>query len=424
MLSSDREEKYNQDAIARQYSQHQVTKKILLETKNKIINSNSLNPDLKNMWLDELEKNLENPSFDWIDLIKKSANIVFSTATGNHLRFLERNAPPFDWVIIEEAGKAYITELLLPMNLGQRWLLIGDQKQLPPYMYREMNDILLKLIEESTKLKDLAETDNSDFKERLISETKFFDDLYRRFQQSKILYSDNEHVYACERLQKQWRMPPIISDMISTIFYDNTLFDCQKGRTRNGDPFISPEFLFENELIWINTPHCINVRETEEKSLKNGGYENIYEVKVIGKLLESIKLNNEISNFDISILSPYKDQVQLLGNSLKDINSSIPNIHKQCYTVDSYQGRQADVVIVSMVRNNDKEYFRSALGFITEEERLNVLLSRSKKRLVIIGCIDHFETFNEESEVKKLAKIIEYIKKKGKIIESSEIMSR
>ncbi len=425
LLSPDRELEYEPDAIIRQYAPHKVTKTILSTVKSLIDqNQLTLDDDLLKIWKEEVERNIENLSFDWIDLIQRSSNIVFSSATSAKLHFLKRNAPPFDWVIIEEAGKAYITELILPMNLGQRWLLIGDQKQLPPYQHREINQIISNIIEEKENLSDSDSIELQKTKETLAGETKYFDDLYRRFESTSIFYSTDEHSRACDQLKKQWRLPPKISDMISTIFYDGILFEHEKEAPNIGDPFKKPDFIANHELIWINIPYCTTFRDAGEKILPNGGHLNNYESKIIAIILKSLIPNESNQKIDLAIITPYKDQKELLSTNLKSIETHLDHIFlpSLCFTVDSYQGRQADITIVSLVRNNDNEDIRRALGFTINEERLNVLFSRSKKRLIVVGCIEQFEIFNEESEACAINEIIQYFRTHGKIIDAKELL--
>ena len=60
------------------------------------------------------------------------------------------------------------------------------------------------------------------------------------------------------------------------------------------------------------------------------------------------------------------------------------------FTVDSFQGRQASVIVVSLVRNNTEREIKNAFGFLTEHERINVMMSRAEKLLVLVGAWDFF----------------------------------
>lgn len=85
-------------------------------------------------------------------------------------------------------------------------------------------------------------------------------------------------------------------------------------------------------------------------------------------------------------------------------------------TVDSFQGNEADVVIVSLVRNNSRTG-TGALGFLSEPQRMNVLLSRAKWRLIIIGSLDFLRactstdgsSSRDDNQLKFLSCIIRYL---------------
>ena len=83
------------------------------------------------------------------------------------------------------------------------------------------------------------------------------------------------------------------------------------------DPFSKPDYLARNELIWINTPYCSTMRDAAERDLSNGGYQNIYEAKIIGKLIKSLRPSNSEDIIDLAIITPYKDQRNLISNSKK-----------------------------------------------------------------------------------------------------------
>ena len=72
---------------------------------------------------------------------------------------------------------------------------------------------------------------------------------------------------------------------------------------------------------------------------------------------------------------------------LSDLSPGI-DTDRYCGTVDSFQGNEADVVIVSLVRNNHHASLRRALGFLSDPRRMNVLLSRAKSTLYIIGSLE------------------------------------
>jgi len=88
-------------------------------------------------------------------------------------------------------------------------------------------------------------------------------------------------------------------------------------------------------------------------------------------------------------------------------------------TVDEFQGHEADITIISLVRNNVLNA-DSAWGFISEPERLNVMFSRAKHNLVIIGCSEHIRR-NKSDKNKYINKFLFHFEKYGKFINAEEI---
>jgi superfamily I DNA and/or RNA helicase len=78
---------------------------------------------------------------------------------------------------------------------------------------------------------------------------------------------------------------------------------------------------------------------------------------------------------DIAVISPYDAQVQKIRQLLADV----PEV--EIDTVDGFQGREKEAVIVSLVRSNDE----GQLGFVADIRRINVALTRARKKLVVIG---------------------------------------
>ncbi|HID2768568.1 TPA: C-terminal helicase domain-containing protein [Klebsiella pneumoniae] len=118
----------------------------------------------------------------------------------------------------------------------------------------------------------------------------------------------------------------------------------------------------------------------------------------------------------LAIMSPYAKQVDLIKRSLdkklhKEPNSlqieyfQKPDDHSSfCSTVDGFQGAEADIVIVSMVRNNHHSYVRASLGFLLDSRRMNVLLSRAKYKMIIIGSFEFLKYWSDLIDKKEIKK--------------------
>jgi len=83
---------------------------------------------------------------------------------------------------------------------------------------------------------------------------------------------------------------------------------------------------------------------------------------------------------------------------LTDFRSPFPD-NEYCGTVDSFQGDEADVVVVSLVRNNHHSTPTKALGFLQDNRRTNVLLSRAKWMMIVVGSLDFYQKVVEFAQV-------------------------
>jgi superfamily I DNA and/or RNA helicase len=108
----------------------------------------------------------------------------------------------------------------------------------------------------------------------------------------------------------------------------------------------------------------------------------------------------------LAVLSPYREQVRALRDAINASSGLLSHLNQFspavgdgefCGTVDSFQGDQADIVVISLVRNNGHGTPAKALGFLRDNRRMNVLLSRAKWRMVIVGSIAFYRSLVEVS---------------------------
>ncbi len=351
---------------------------------------------------------------EWIEVVKKSANLIFSTNMSHGTKYMNDNNINFDLIVEEEAGKCFPSEMIAPMLNGQKWVLIGDQNQLPPFDVEEINKIIMENFSNEirglSRSYELSEFEVDIIKNDTFEYVKIFEKLFNLLKKQ----FSNEEDYPYSILKTQWRLPSKIAKLIADIFYD----DLDQFELKSIDPepdFIQePRFLQNNQLIWITTPN--NNPFLEDKS---SHYSNLNECKIIATLLKKIEMKNPFED-SIAILTPYKDQV----NRLKELIPSSKNgmiFSNNVYTVDSYQGQQADVIVLSLVRNNLIPNERLSYGFLSNIERLNVMLSRSKKILIVVGSFKFFNNrIAEKSHI--FNKITEFFLKYGVIINYQEIL--
>lgn len=258
----------------------------------------------------------------------------------------------FDWVIVDEAGKATPPEILVPICLGRKVVLVGDHKQLPPVV----DEALLKL-QDNEKI-HISKED---------LELSLFEYLERGL---------NEECKSI--LDEQYRMNPVIGDLISNLFYEGKLI----SRTSREEKTI-PLKMFENKsLVWLST---VNKSNRKEEKIADS-YRNICEAKIIFEQL--LKIDEELGklkmNKETAIIAGYRGQkdylIRLYESSYK---AGFHNMTVEINTVDAFQGRETDIVFYSIVRSNE----RGNLGFLKDVRRLNVAFSRARELLVVVG--DH-----------------------------------
>ena len=209
-------------------------------------------------------------------------------------------------------------------------------------------------------------------------------------------------------LHPQHRMHPAIARLVSRCFYDGDLLSAAEtvGRFEPARcPVVSRDTsrLPEVPIVVVDMPY---VQTTQE--MKGGDAEqhprwrNALEADAVMKVLELLETRSgDEGRTSLAVLSPYSRQVAALQSRLDDERMDLVGLNqfrpavgsgRFCGTVDSFQGNEADVVVVSLVRNNHHASVRAAFGFLSDRRRMNVLLSRAKWRLVLVFSIEFFET--------------------------------
>ena len=299
-------------------------------------------------------------SFDY-QLIN-SAAIIAGTCIGFLSNEFVRDMY-FDYVIVDEAAKATTPELLVSIIKAKKIVLVGDQKQLPPFA----DTSLSALFEELTK--------NPEY--------RLFDILF------DILPDTHKQI-----LTTQYRMIRNIGDLISNTFYDgiiDTGIDYEKRRHNITEYGI-------RSIVWYNTS---KLKERSQNTPNGGSFINITENNVIKSILRKMNTLDNAHDLDIGIITGYSAQKDLIKKSVE--NSDFSKIGSvDVNTLDAFQGRENSIIIYSTVRTE------KSIGFQKERERINVAFSRAKKLLIICGDIDFFYTWDKGEN--KYVEIINYIK--------------
>lgn len=352
-------------------------------------------------------------------LLLDAANIVISTANSPDVEQLVEEREQFDWVVVEEAARATGPELVGALMLSGRRLLIGDHHQLPPFEADRTVKILADhgLVGEALAVADelvgsLMRDGELDELRRVASNAtglrETADLALRLFQPFRTFVEDDErkseanigHRRISATLTEQRRMDPAIARIVSRAFYDSKL-ETEQGRAAAAeDPLYSPLMhlgtLPRSPVVVVNFPHVSETGKRTSPENARPRYNNPGEVEAVIEILRNLRPREGGRSPSLAILSPYKAQVAKIAERLgAERHHSLAHLDgfvavkadgKFTGTVDAFQGNEADVVILSLVRNNPRTGV-GALGFLRDRRRMNVALSRAKSQLFIVGSL-------------------------------------
>jgi AAA domain len=351
-------------------------------------------------------------------LILRSANLVFGTTNCASLEQLLAEQAHFDWSVVEEAAKATGVELLNALLLAPRRLMIGDHRQLPPFdadrILKVLGDRLttarLLAIAPSLNVRHFYDSDIRDllyaFRDDDDSlDYEMLEPLCQQAAQALLLFAHLTETQTSSSsgfvrmLSMQHRMHPAIAKIVSNTFYEGKLQSaprCVKHYETHAAPLRSrrPPEVPIHPVLWVDMPWG---QEQKGHALveRRPGPRNHSEVSAVLEMLAVLEPIPQPQGKQVSlaILSPYRAQVRAIEMAIARaipalrarLSAFAPIDDKYVHTVDSFQGHEADVVIVSLVRNNHHGSLIGALGFLADERRMNVLLSRARWQLVVIG---------------------------------------
>ncbi|GAB5588111.1 hypothetical protein Unana1_03011 [Umbelopsis nana] len=288
----------------------------------------------------------------------RGSEVVLSTLNGCGARNMMNEE--FDVVIIDEATQALEAECWIALRKGQKAILAGDHLQLPPTVKSKSSVSRQAIVPKNlSKATSLSVT--------------LFDRLLAM------------HGNGIKRMLKvQYRMHHKIMEFPSHELYEGELVADASVSERlltdldaveETDDTISP-------VIYIDTAGAglleAQVDEDEESKLNEG------EVDKVVEHVDSLIAAN-VKEVDIGVITPYSAQVSRLNQAMKD---RWPGV--EIGTVDGFQGREKEAIIVTLVRSNDEHQ----VGFLAEKRRLNVAMTRAKRHLCIIGDSDTLSSTN------------------------------
>lgn len=317
--------------------------------------------------------------------LRRGANLVFATTgASTTMNLVTRGSrEPFDWVVIEEAARAWPSELALPMTRGTRWTLIGDQAQIGAYGRSDINRLLERFEHDpDPELQAL-------WGQRLSLASGF--DLFAGF------FESDEPASWRHTLQQQHRMDERVAEIVSSTFYKKSGGLVSPGGKRLHG-LEHPEWLAREAIVWIDTG-------SRKRAIPS--WSNDEEARDVAAIVRRIAPELERSRQTIVVLTPYREQVTKLNGALGERTA-------HTFTIDGYQGREADVIVASLVRDQvmDKDRPWTNAGHLTDPGRANVLMSRARSLLILVGALDLFE----HNAGPDWAEMVATVRARGKVI--------
>jgi len=312
----------------------------------------------------EFSQVLRNPKSNYTAFLARSASIVAGTCVGVGKQALGITDVPYDWVIVDEAARASPMELVVAMQAGKRVLLVGDHLQLPPSYPRAVEDHAAALL--GMPRKD-----------------------FRRMNNFQRAFSSKYGQSVGRTLSVQYRMAEHINRLVSHCFYSDALV---VGRKAPGDEYATLPDILSTQVVWVDTQDqgrnaFHRAAGTTEGALVNEA-EAAAVVEVVRGILNSVEFLEQVQSQDgehepvIGIIAMYAAQRDLIRRKLEQAEwASGLRDRFSVGTVDSYQGKENRIIVLSVVRNDTSEH----VGFLIDPERINVAMSRAKDRLVIVS---------------------------------------
>jgi len=275
-------------------------------------------------------KNLRGQADDHLHFLQQNVLVKNQVVTCTPVVSMHREIgkEKFDTLIFDEAGQTLEPMCWIPIQKVKKVILAGDHLQLPPTVKSDdaaKKGLAISMLEKLMPLSGIS-----------------------------------------EMLAVQYRMNEKIMSFPSQWFYDNKLEAHSSVKDHKLDDDAVVQFIdtagtgYEEELV--GAP--FGIRNIQEADLV---------LNVLGGIIESNK------NASIGIISPYKLQIQYIREQL--IERRMLSKFIQVQTVDGFQGQEKDIILISLVRSNGKQ----EIGFLKDLRRMNVAITRARKKLVVIG---------------------------------------
>ena len=294
-----------------------------------------------------------------------AANKLLDTMGGGSNSNDKDNAPYFDLVVIDEAAQSLEAACWIPaLRCKSKLVLAGDHKQLPPTI--KAHDLLQQL--------------------------------------GRTMFERVHELRPCDAklLTVQYRMHQAISDWASQAMYDgrlqahesvrgHTLADLSSSAIHDGTS--TPTHLRNSELapgglgplVWIDTAGC----DLHESVATSGSKSNAGEAALVVAHVARLLQIGIVAPHQLAVITPYRGQVDLIRAALAGATPPLPALDVR--SVDGFQGGEREAIILSLVRSHPPHHRSGSdgsIGFLRDDRRLNVAITRSRRHCCIIGDSD------------------------------------
>ncbi|XP_043472682.1 putative helicase mov-10-B.1 [Leptopilina heterotoma] len=290
------------------------------------------------------------------DIRRKQVIISTLTSAARFLR-LKYFTDFFNYIFIDEAGQATQPETFIPFVISMRHrrcnlVMSGDPKQLGPVVMTKYGSHLLGI----------------SMLERLMEKSY----LYKKDYDNK--YDPN----FLTKLVQNYRNHEIILRLPNQMYYDSELVACAGDKVKIAENW--------NHLPKKGFPIIFHPAYGHEENNESHSIANYVEAEIVmnyvEKLLDEGLEGMQIFQRNIGIVTPFRYQKSIIMEKLKDRKLSKISVG----TVESFQGQERDIIIVSLVRS---EIFKNGkkphIGFLNDDKRFNVTITRAKCLLIVIG---------------------------------------
>jgi len=268
------------------------------------------------------------------DLLAKS-QVITCTLVGSEHYVIK--GLTFSTLFIDEAAQALEPACWIPITKAERVIMAGDHCQLPP----------------TIKSYDAGREG--------LSET-LFEKIAGRLDVDVML-------------DVQYRMNKMIMSFSSREFYYNNL----KAHSSVCKWTLYPE---DQPMVFIDTAGCGYTEHTDRVSKSTGNKEEANLILRVVSEMENKMGMESLTKFSIGIITPYKAQLHIIKDLFDEFELT-QNLKENTSinTVDAFQGQERDIIIISLVRSNDE----GEIGFLKDTRRMNVAMTRARKKLIMLG---------------------------------------